>query len=50
MRLALGLLIALTAALLLFLGVIESGMAAMIGIFGIGLIASSRGISPQKTD
>jgi hypothetical protein len=37
----LGLLIALTAATLLFLGVIESGVAAMIGIVGIGLIAAS---------
>ena len=37
----LGLLIALTAATLLFLGVIESGVAAVIGIVGIGLIAAS---------
>ena len=37
----LGLLIALTAATLLFLGVIESGVAALIGIVGIGLIAAS---------
>jgi hypothetical protein len=37
----LGLLIALTAATLLFLGVIESGIAALIGIVGIGLIAAS---------
>ena len=37
----LGLLIALTAATLLFLGVIESGVAALIGIVGIGLIGAS---------
>ena len=37
----LGLLIALTAATLLFLGVIESGIAALIGIVGIGLISAS---------
>jgi hypothetical protein len=37
----LGLLIALTAATLLFFGVIESGIAALIGILGIGLIATS---------
>ena len=36
-----GLLIALTAATLLFLGVIESGVAAAIGIVGIGLIGGS---------
>jgi hypothetical protein len=37
----LGLLIALTAATLLVLGVIESGVAAAIGMLGIGLIAAS---------
>jgi len=37
----LGLLIALTAATLLFLGVIESGIAAVAGILGIGLIGAS---------
>jgi hypothetical protein len=37
----LGLLIALTAATLLFLGVIESGVAAVAGILGIGLIGAS---------
>ena len=37
----LGLSIALIAATLLFLGVIESGPAALIGIVGIGLIAAS---------
>ena len=37
----LGLLIALVAATLLFLGVIESGVAAAIGMLGIGLIAAS---------
>jgi hypothetical protein len=40
-RFGLGLLIVLIAAVLLFLDVIESGVAAMIGIIGIGLIASS---------
>ena len=37
----LGLSIALGAAALLFFGVIESGVAAVIGIVGIGLIAAS---------
>ncbi len=37
-----GLTIALAAASLLFLNIIESGVAAMIGIIGIGLIAVSR--------
>ena len=37
----LGLLIALVAATLLVLGVIESGVAAAIGMLGIGLIAAS---------
>ncbi len=36
-----GLLIALIAAALLVLNVIESGIAALIGIIGIGLIAAS---------
>lgn len=45
----LGLLIALGAATLLFFGVIESGVAAAIGIVGIGLIAASgRGMPRQK--
>jgi hypothetical protein len=48
--LGLGLLIALTAAALLLLGVIESGVAAMIGIIGIGLIASSGGVNRRKID
>ena len=36
-----GLLIALIAAALLLLGLIESGVAAAIGVLGIGLIAAS---------
>jgi len=36
-----GLCIALTAAALLFLNIIESGVAAVIGILGIGLIGAS---------
>ena len=36
-----GLGIALAAAALLFLNIIESGVAAMIGILGIGLIGAS---------
>jgi hypothetical protein len=36
-----GLCIALTSAALLFFGIIEPGVAAMIGIVGIGLIAAS---------
>ena len=36
-----GLVIALTSATLLFFGVISSSISAIIGIIGIGLIASS---------
>ena len=36
-----GLIIVICAAGLLVMGVIESGVAAMIGIVGIGLIAAS---------
>jgi hypothetical protein len=36
-----GLCVALAAAALLFLNIIESGVAAVIGILGIGLIAAS---------
>ncbi len=36
-----GVLIALIAAALLFLGVIDSGPAALIGIVGIGVIGAS---------
>ena len=36
-----GLYIALAAAALLFLNILESGVAALIGILGIGLIAVS---------
>ena len=36
-----GLIIVISAAGLLVMGVIESGVAAMIGIVGIGLIAAS---------
>ena len=43
----LGLFIALTAATLLFLGAIESGVAALIGIVGIGLIAASGRGNPK---
>lgn len=39
--LVVGVLLALAAAGLLFLGVIDSGPAALIGIVGIGLIATS---------
>jgi len=38
---ALGLFIAVIAAALLLMNVIESGVAAAIGILGIGLIATS---------
>ena len=45
----LGLLVALVAATLLFLGVIESGVATAIGMLGIGLIAVlGRGKPGQK--
>ncbi len=36
-----GLIISLTSATLLFLGIIPSGWSAVIGIIGIGLIATS---------
>ena len=42
-----GLLVVLVAASLLVLDVIESGVAALIGIVGIGLIAAS-GSSKMK--
>jgi len=44
----LGLLVALTAAALLLLGVIESGVAAAIGMLGIGLIAASGRVMRNK--
>ena len=44
----LGLSIALRAAALLFFGVIESGVAAAIGMLGIGLIAASGRSRPQQ--
>jgi hypothetical protein len=43
-----GLLIALAAAGLLYLGVIDSGPAALIGIVGIGLIATSGAMSSAR--
>jgi hypothetical protein len=43
----LGLVIVLTAASLLLLNVIESGVAAAIGILGIGLIAVSGRLKKQ---
>ncbi len=39
--LVIGLLVALGAATLLFVGFIDSGPAALIGIVGIGLIAAA---------
>ena len=39
--LALGLLVALAAALLLLLGTIGSGLAIALGVLGIGLVAVS---------
>jgi hypothetical protein len=44
----LGLFIALTAATLLLLDIIESGVAAAIGILGIGLIAASGRRMPRQ--
>ena len=44
----LGLLIALGAATLLFMGLIESGVAAVIGILGIGLIAASGRVTGNR--
>ena len=43
-----GLCIVLTAAALLFFHIIESGIAAMIGIVGIGLIGASGLWSARK--
>jgi len=43
-----GLLIALVAAGLLFLGIIESGPAALVGIVGIGLIGASAGVRSAR--
>jgi hypothetical protein len=48
MMFVLGLLIVLVAATLLLLGMVESGVAAAIGILGIGLLAiSGRGTRNQ---
>lgn len=43
-----GLIIAIGAAVLLVMNVIESGVAAMIGIVGIGLIAASGASNIKK--
>lgn len=45
-----GLLVALSASTLLVMGVIESGAATVIGIFGIGLIAASGRWMRKKPD
>jgi len=45
---AIGLLIVGVAAILLMIGVIESGVAAAIGIVGIGLIAASGGSNMKR--
>lgn len=45
---AVGLLIVGVAATLLLMGIIESGVAALIGIVGIGLIAASGGSSMKR--
>jgi len=45
---AIGLLIVGVAAILLMMGVIESGVAAAIGIVGIGLIAASGGSNMKR--
>jgi small-conductance mechanosensitive channel len=42
-----GLCLALAAAALLFLDIIESGVAALIGFIGIGLIAVSGSPKPR---
>ena len=44
-----GLAIALAAALLLFLGAIDSGPAGLIGIVGIGLIGGSVGVRNARS-
>ncbi len=44
-----GLCIALSAAALLFFGIIESGVAALIGILGIGLIGAAGAISASRS-
>ena len=45
-----GLLIALVAAGLLFLGVIESGPAALVGIVGIGLIGAGGAVRAGRAN
>ena len=47
--LVVGLGIALTAALLLFLDVIDSGPAGLIGIVGIGLIGGSAAVRSARS-
>ncbi len=44
-----GLCIALAAAALLFLHIIESGVAAMIGILGIGLIGAAGAVFASRS-
>ncbi len=46
--LAAGLLVALGAAMLLVLNVIESGPAAAVGIVGVGLIAASARVTVSR--
>jgi hypothetical protein len=45
-----GLLVALGAAALLFLGIIDSGPAALVGIVGIGLIAAAGGVRAGRSN
>jgi len=44
----LGILVALTAAVLLWFGIISSGIAAVVGIVGIGLMASSASVGQLR--
>lgn len=46
--LALGLLVALGAAGLLFLGIIESGPAAVVGIVGLGLMGTAGAVTAGR--
>lgn len=43
-----GLVTALTAGVLLFAGAIESGPAALVGIIGIGLLATSGSVTTRR--
>jgi hypothetical protein len=47
--LVIGLLIALGAAALLFLGLLDSGPATLVGIVGIGLVAAAGAVRAGRS-